>query len=497
MAEEGNQTNMMPRLWVFAAQGEDLKNVAMFGKMSPYLEIEQAEIVERTATSRSGHKSPVWSQLIFLDLCSSSSPVKFSVKTGGNKLIGGFFLPPKYFRDGSRSSYTTIALKDSKNKFAGRIKIAWQLQYPHSVIGPPTASSRRAFDAFSKIPPRSRLIVNVFQTRNFRVGRKPVKELYFEVACNGSKIAVEPNRMTPRGPIFNVCLVLPIHLTKEIAKRYRAKKYAPKEISVSIWHSTWKGKMIDGSTKVSFNALMYGQKKEMWLDLGDKGGQVKVAFQLQKPDSAIYLPGTNLSQMNDALPQQPRPQSVGVGGIHAVTCEVVVPEQHRIPIAPPRGGSRIRSAPTTTRNGPPLGDETRSFNQFFQQIRDTGIDVEAARRLYRESKYGEEEAKEEDEDEEDSQAEEEEDENGGSVPLPPPPPPQDAQNSSTSPYVPSAPSTPVVPDTPATSNSMTTPQGATPSAPVVTVMDMDELADEFADLPIANPAVDSYMAESI
>jgi len=161
MAEEGNQTNMMPRLWVFAAQGEDLKNVAMFGKMSPYLEIEQAEIVERTATSRSGHKSPVWSQLIFLDLCSSSSPVKFSVKTGGNKLIGGFFLPPKYFRDGSRSSYTTIALKDSKNKFAGRIKIAWQLQYPHSVIGPPTASSRRAFDAFSKIPPRSRLMTLV------------------------------------------------------------------------------------------------------------------------------------------------------------------------------------------------------------------------------------------------------------------------------------------------------------------------------------------------
>jgi hypothetical protein len=295
--------------------------------------------------------------------------------------------------------------------------------------------------------------------------------------------------MTPRGPIFNVCLVLPIHLTKEIAKRYRAKKYAPKEISVSIWHSTWKGKMIDGSTKIAFNALMYGQKKEMWVDLGDKGGQVKVAFQLQKPDSAIYLPGTLLSQDGAAQRiSQPRPQSVG--GIHAVTCEVVVPE--RTPVAPPRA---VSSAPTT--RSAPLGDETRSFNQFFQQISDTGIDVEAARRLYRESKYGEEEAKEEDEDEEDSQAEEEEDENGGSVPLPPPPPPQDAQNSSSSPYVPSAPSTPVVPDTPATSNSMTTPQGATPSAPVVTVMDMDELADEFADLPIANPAVDSFLVESI
>ena len=107
-----------------------------------------------------------------------------------------------------------------------------------------------------------------------------MKELYFEVAY-GSKIAVEPNRMTPRGPIFNVCLALPIHLTKDIANRYRAKKYAPKEISVSIWHKTWKGKMIDGSTKIAFNALMYGQKKEMWVDLGDKGGQVKVAFQLQ------------------------------------------------------------------------------------------------------------------------------------------------------------------------------------------------------------------------
>ena len=92
---------MMPRLWVFAAQGEDLKNVAMFGKMSPYLEIEQAD--RGTYRGRSGHKDPIWSQLIFLDLVSSSSPVKFSVKTGGNKLIGGFFLPPKYFRDGSRS----------------------------------------------------------------------------------------------------------------------------------------------------------------------------------------------------------------------------------------------------------------------------------------------------------------------------------------------------------------------------------------------------------
>lgn len=488
MAEEGNQTNMMPRLWVFAAQGEDLKNVAMFGKMSPYLEIEQAEIVERTATSPSGHKSPIWSQLIFLDLVSSSSPVKFSVKTGGNKLIGGFFLPPKYFRDGSRSSYTTIALKDSKNKFAGRIKIAWQLQYPHSVVGPSTASSRRAFDAFSKIPPRSRLIVNVFQTRNFRVGRKPVKELYFEVACNGSKIAVEPNRMTPRGPIFNVCLALPIHLTKDIANRYRAKKYAPKEISVSIWHKTWKGKMIDGSTKIAFNALMYGQKKEMWVDLGDKGGQVKVAFQLQKPDSAIYLPGTVLSQDGAAQRiSQPRPQSVG--GIHAVTCEVVVPE--RTPVAPPRG-TRISSAPTT--RSAPLGDETRSFNQFFQQISDTGIDVEAARRLYRESKYGEEEEEAKEEEEDDSQAEEEEDENG-SMPLPPPPPA--VQNSSSSPHVPSAPSTPTPTPLSARSNSMTTPQGSTPSASVVTVVEVDELADEFADLPIANPAVDSFLVESI
>ena len=50
MAEEGNQTNMMPRLGCLQLR-EDLKNVAMFGKMSPYLEIEQAEIVERTAAA--------------------------------------------------------------------------------------------------------------------------------------------------------------------------------------------------------------------------------------------------------------------------------------------------------------------------------------------------------------------------------------------------------------------------------------------------------------
>ena len=31
----------------------------------------------------------------------------------------------------------------------------------------------------------------------------------------------------------------------------------------------------------------------------------------------------------------------------------------------------------------------------------------------------------------------------------------------------------------ARSNSMTTPQGSTPSAPVVTVVEVDELADEF------------------
>jgi hypothetical protein len=44
---------------------------------------------------------------------------------------------------------------------------------------------------------------------------------------------------------------------------------------------------------------------------------------------------------------------------------------------------------------------------------------------------------------------------------------------------------------------MTTPQGSTPSASVVTVVEVDELADEFADLPIANPAVDSFLVESI
>ena len=301
--------------------------------------------------------------------------------------------------------------------------------------------------------------------------------------------------MTPRGPVFNVSLALPIHLTKDIAIRYIAKKYAPKEIAVSLWHKTWKGKMIDGSTNVPFNDLLSGRKKDMWLDLGVKGGHLKVSFQLQKPDSAVYLPGTVLSSSGAAQHfSQPRPHSVGVNssGIHAVACEVVVPEQqqqqHQRPV------SQSRSTPRS----PPLGDESRSFNHFFQQIRDTGIDVEAARRLYRESKYGEDEdeAKEEDED---SQAEEEEEGDENELaPLPPPPP---TENVSSSPQVPSAPSTPI--DSPSMSNiirtpqSVTTPQGDIPSAPVVTVVELEELAERCADLPIADPASDSYLAESI
>ena len=177
-----------------------------------------------------------------------------------------------------------------------------------------------------------------------------------------------------------------------------------------------------------------------------------------------------------------------MGGIHAVTCEVVVPEQHRIPIAPPREGSRIRGTDDYEKR---TSDETRSFNQFFQQISDTGIDVEAARRLYRESKYGEEEEEAKEEEEDDSQAEEEEDENG-SMPLPPPPPA--VQNSSSSPHVPSAPSTPTPTPLSARSNSMTNHRCYTECSRCG--RDMDELADEFADLPIANPAVDSP-AESI
>jgi len=493
---------------MYVAQAEDLKNVALFGKMSPWVEIESAGITERTAAAKAQHTSPVWSQLIFLDLCASSSPVKVSVMTGGSKLIGGFFLPPKYFRDGSRSSYTTIGLKDSKGKFAGRIKLAWQLQYPHSVIGPSTTSSRRLFEAFSKIPPRSRLIVNVFGTRNFRVGRKPVKEVFFEVACNGSRITVVPNRMTPRGPVFNVCLALPIHLTKDIANRYRAKKYAPKEIEVSIWHKTWKGKMVDGTAIISMHELLYGRKKVMWIDLGGKGGHLKASFQLQKPDSAIYLPGTVLS--SDGSPQhvpQPRVHSVEAGSVHAVACEVVVPEgdqqQRARPVSLPRrpvSPSRRQVLPSSSRrqSAPPLGDESRSFTQFFQQISDTGIDVEDARRLYRESMNNP------DDNDDDHDGDAKEDDSQDLTPLPPPPrsvfevDSDVVPSTRTTTHEPSAPPTPI-PDTPASNMSITTPQGggSLPSASVLTVPELEALAEQCSDIPIADPAFDSFLAESI
>jgi len=446
MTTEGVRTNVLPRLWVYVVSGENLRNVSRFGKMSPHVEISQSSLVSKTKVSKKGHTAPSWMQLIFVDILSTNSNVQIRVMNGSS-IIGAISLAPKHYKDGLKSKFHTITVKDpKKGRDAGLLKLSWQLQYPHSVIVAPTDASRNVFLPFCKYKPKSRMFMTVYGTRNFRVGKRSVEEVFCEVSVCGGKRTMKARNVRTE-VVFNQCVAIPVYFDKEEATRYKSTVYAPKFVKLILYHKTWSGTKVDGSVTIPFTHFSKGNPMDKWIDLGGKGGNIRIRFQLQLPDCVIMLPGTPVHMMGGVV--EPPRRSASVPASNAIPAAR--------PISVSRGESRSRPASGRTFAA------ADSFQMFFETLKDTGVSEADARRLYRESKYGEDTvdhvtpAK--------------------PAPLPPPPPPS------------------TVPD--ASLESATDGGGGVPSAPVMTVSELEHMARAYENLPVADPAHESYLSADI